>query len=189
MIVSTPTRHIVRGLSFERTPTKNYYYLWKLVVPLFSPIMENLSLNYSHRVDMSGASGPILIAGESKDLAHEVAKIFYSALEDRTGRDSEIQGFLQIADRMGEIRSNMVLETAIAFGIIGNFEEARRRLHKILMLKTASPILPQVQEVAKEVLVAIDLQNGSFAHLVQKWEHRNIQTHFPGLLTLKSVTL
>jgi hypothetical protein len=188
-IVLTPTRHIFRGLSFERTPAKNYYYLWKLVVPLFSPIMENLSLNYSERIDITGASGPIFIGGECAELVHDVVKAFHSIVEDRIARDREVQKFLRFANEMGEIRSNMMLETAIGYGIIGDFDEARRRLHKILSLKSASPILPQVQETARQIVMAIDSRNESFAHLVQMWERRNIHTHFPGLLTLRSIPL
>lgn len=187
MVVLPPTRHIVRGMPFERTPAKDCYYTWKLVVPLFSPIMKNLSLNYSQRVDIRGAPGPIYIGGECKELARDVAEAFHLIVEDQKERGSDVQEFLRIADEMGEIRSNMRLEIAIACGIIGDFNEARGRLHKIMSLESASPILPRVQEIAREILVAIDLQNGAFAQLVQTWEYRNIQAHFPGLMTLKSV--
>lgn len=187
LIVLTPTRHIVRGVTFERTPVKNCYYLWKLVVPLFSPVMENLSLNYSQRVEVKGASGPILIGGVNDELAQNVAEVFRSIVGDRTTRDNDVQEFLQIVDGMGEIRSNMILDTAIGYGIVGSFNEAHSRLHKILSLRSASPILPRVQELAREILEAIELQNGEFARLVEAWECRNIQAHFPGLLTLKRV--
>jgi hypothetical protein len=189
MVVLTPTRHLVCGLSFERTPTKDYYYLWKLVVPLFSPMMENISLNYSHRIDIRGARGPFYIGGDCQDLARDVASTFHAIFEKGMTRGYGVPELIKIAEEMGKVRSNMMLEVAIAYGIIGNFNEARRRLEKILALNFASPILPRVKEIAAEILVAIDLRNGTFAHLVQTWEERNIQIHFPGLLTLKPVSL
>ena len=181
MVILSPASHLVRGILFERTPNKNCYYLWKLVVPLFSPLMPNLSLNYSQRLDIGGG-GVITIDGKCPELAENVKNKFYSIFENRTGPEREIEEFLQMVGEMGKIRSNMMLETAIAYGINGNFEEACRRLEDVLSLHITSPTISKVQEIAKEVLVAIRQKNDSFAYLVKKWECRNIQSHFPGLL-------
>jgi len=51
-ILVSPTRHIVRGFWFERTPNHGFYYLWLFVVPLFGPTMKNVSLNYSTRISI-----------------------------------------------------------------------------------------------------------------------------------------
>jgi hypothetical protein len=45
MVVLSPTEFIVRGFLFERTTTKNAYYLWRLIVPLFAPVMSGVVLN------------------------------------------------------------------------------------------------------------------------------------------------
>lgn len=185
LIILVPTRHLVRGLTFERTLVKNDYYVWKLLVPLFSPLMVNLSLNYSDRINVADATGPIYINPENKALVHDAAELFRTTFEPRVGPERDLPEFLRMVDDMKISRSNMMLEAAIAHGINGNFDEACRRLEVIMSLTITSAILPRVQEIAREVRVAIDLQDESFSRLVQTWEQRNTQVHFPGLLMEK----
>ena len=54
LILMQPTEHIVRGFSFDRTSTKDCYYILRIIVPLFSPVTTGVSLNYSDRISMDG---------------------------------------------------------------------------------------------------------------------------------------
>jgi len=48
-LVLPPTKHILRGYKFERTPYKETFYLWRLVLPLYR-FNSRLVLNYSERI-------------------------------------------------------------------------------------------------------------------------------------------
>jgi hypothetical protein len=47
MLVVSPTDHIIRCFMFERTPYKGLFYFWRVVSPLYTPIM---TLRYGKRL-------------------------------------------------------------------------------------------------------------------------------------------
>src|SRR4051812_9904464 len=51
-VIFLPTKHIVRGFFLEKTPDKNEFYMWNIVVPLFCVYMPNMTLNYSDRFSL-----------------------------------------------------------------------------------------------------------------------------------------
>jgi hypothetical protein len=49
VLVVLPTEHILRGFLFERTLSKDMYYLWRAITPLYKPA-NPVFLTYSKRL-------------------------------------------------------------------------------------------------------------------------------------------
>ena len=52
VLVVLPTEHILRGFLFERTLSKDMYYLWRVITPLYKPA-NPVFLTYSKRLSKS----------------------------------------------------------------------------------------------------------------------------------------
>jgi hypothetical protein len=184
LIILSPTERIVRGYCFERSSEKDVFYLWKLVVPLYCPTMQNLTLNYSERVSFDEL-GPLSVKVSGDYVA--LAQSLMGKLIDKYGVEleelSSIHCFLQKFEHDREsVRPNILLDHAIAHCLIDDQDGARTRLKKILSSQSKSPILPRVQEIAKHVLGTLDEGSLALAEFVKGLEQQNIAVHFPGLL-------
>src|SRR3984893_19472012 len=52
VLVVLPTEHILRGFMFERTLSKDMYYLWRVITPLYMPA-NPVFLDYRKRLSKS----------------------------------------------------------------------------------------------------------------------------------------
>jgi DNA-binding transcriptional regulator YdaS (Cro superfamily) len=183
-VIMLPVQHVVCGLKFERSSTKDTYYVWEMVVPLFSPMMPNLSLNFSERVSFDGhAPTTVLLAGDLAESARQIATKFDAKYRVRLQRLRDVDEFLQEFEPRDFKRPNMLLEFAIAHALIGDEDGARVRLIGILESRIESPILAAVQAIAGRVIAAIDVGHEAVEGMVTSFEVQNVAVHFPGLRT------
>jgi hypothetical protein len=182
ILIIRPTTHIVRGFLFERTPSKNDFYLWALISPLFCPSMKNLSLNYSHRIHLKATSP----AKVSINCAEEIISDLCATLEQEhvpyLSSISTPGEFLhELEPKLSNHRDNMDLDFAMAHCIAGDFETGKVLLEKLLVSTSTSPILPRVQASARSILASLEGNHAEFWALVDLFERENVRLHFPGL--------
>lgn len=183
MLVIGPTSHIVRGFLFERTPAKNAYYLWALIVPLFCPSMQNLSLNYSHPI-RSKNNVPVLVdINCNDDHAFALSKMLADEHMPQLLKIGDPAAFLQACGRDDDdIRVNILLDFAIAYCLIGEVKRGNELFQKILHSQTPNPILPRVQESTRQIITALENGSAAFLELIAGYEDTNLKLHFPGLI-------
>ncbi len=182
-VIVRPTRHLVRGFLFEKTTVKGVFYMWRMVVPLFSPAMSNISLNYSDRISFDGRGDAKVAIGS--DSAATIREIIDPILHENIpylGKMFDPDAFLREFEPKGDFfRPNIALDFAIANCLAGNKKSGRTRLSQILALPDNSPIIPQIQADAKNLLDALASGDSAFADLVSKYEDENVTTHFQGI--------
>lgn len=185
-VVVGPTRHILRGLSLERTPNKDAFYLWLIVVPLYGMMIKSITLNYSMRISLNEElPGPINIGADSDELALQISDVFIKKHTQYCERVSEPLGFLNEFEPKGDFcRPNIALDFAISHCLAGDFEKGKMRLQEILLLTADTPILPLVHETARNVLRSLHSSQDAFFELIRSVEGEKINNHFPGLITI-----
>ena len=183
MLIVGITQHIVRGFLFERTPVKDDFYVWGLIVPLFCPSMVGVSLNYSYRIPSISGS-PLMVNIKCND---DVVSSMCTLLEK-----NHIQNLLRISDPLIFVqevepkanidRVNVKLDFAIAHCLVGNVDAGKALMLDILKSQSTNPILPRVQETTKQILTSLESGFASFLTLVASFEDANLKLHFPGLM-------
>jgi hypothetical protein len=197
MVIISPTRHIARGFLLEQTPVKDRFYFWAMVIPLFSPTMKGLSLNYSNRVSF-GYLGkiPILIEGDRTPIVNMVIDAILPGILQSLSRIAEPKDFLNEFEDRGYERENIILEFAIAHILSGDVAKGKKLLTDILTRPAPEYHVPRVQEAwratlfasqeeAHKVLDAVDHGIESFDEMVSTIEQHNIQNHFSGMTISK----
>jgi hypothetical protein len=182
MLIIKPTKHIVRGFLFERTPVKGSFYLWGLVFPLFCLAHNAISLNYSYRPRSKG-TGPLMVDVNCDDeTISNLSKILESDCVPYLSKIADLGPFLhELEPANMNLRVNMDLDFAIAHCIAGDFETGKASLQTLLESKSTSSILPRVQASAKSILDSLEGDHAMFWDLVDSFEKENVRLHFPGL--------
>jgi hypothetical protein len=182
MLIISPTRHFVRGFLFDRTPVKNDFYVWGLIVPLYCPSMAGMSLNYSYRIPSVNGPPMMVNINCSDDL------IFYicNELEEKhIGNLSLISDPIvfiqQVEPKANTDRVNVKLDFAIAHCLAGDCAAGKALMMQIMASESQSPILPRVQETTKQVLASLEKGPETFLGLIASFEAINLKLHFPGL--------
>ena len=189
-LIYSPTHHIVRGFSLERTLDKDEFYMWNIVVPLFCASMTNMTLNYSNRFSLAEDRNQqkINICTDEKELSGLVAQRLNEKIIPAWADMFSVKNFLREFDPRGDCgRINMALDLAIAHCLSGNAKNGKEKLKKVLEFETESPIAPRVREVASSLLDAYAKGNEQFQDAVTAIENANIMTHFPSLTRILSI--
>lgn len=189
LIVLQPTEHIVRGFSFDRSSTKDCYYILRIIVPLFSPVMPNLSLNYSERISIDGRGDSLVkiqkTECDDREKLLEILKFEHIPfLRNLSGAED----FIRYCSGINMIRPNMKLEFALAHCIVGNFSLGKSLLFEVIEVITPviaeEPFFFSVRNQAQRVLDAVEAGGSELYSLIQEFENENMQKHFPQLTRL-----
>jgi hypothetical protein len=127
-LVLPPTEHILRGYTFDRTPYKGTFYLWRLVLPLYR-FDSRLVLNYSRRIPRGEY---VHLSREApEESAVEIARIISEDMPKleliRQPRD-----FLDYVGWMiGNERPSFLLDLGVTYFLIGRSHEAVSTLGEI----------------------------------------------------------
>jgi hypothetical protein len=184
MVVLFPTEFIVRGFLFERTPVKNEYYLWRLIVPLFSPVLHGVALNYSKRISLDGRTQAyIRIDGADDDLLQGIANILKVEQVPNLREMESVQAFLsEFKDSGLDWRPNTKLDLAFARLLCGELDRAEEALSEILHISLDSPIVPMVKAEAKRLLEASRQGSNVLWQLASEIREKNVAASFPGIV-------
>lgn len=188
LAVLKPTEHIVRGFLLDRSSEKGAYYLYRLVVPLFSPVMPNLSLNYSERLTLNDAK-PIVVRlnDEADTFSSEVLGKIKDECSFVLKNLSSPNGFIAYCKGKDLERINMKLELAIAYCLAGESAVGRRLLEDILSAQMPNnPYFHGVLQHAGNVLNSLETGSEVFNNLVRSYEDNNVSVLFPKLTREKT---
>jgi hypothetical protein len=187
-VIFLPTKHIVRGFFLEKTPGKNEFYMWNIVVPLFCAYMPNMTLNYSDRfsLDDDRIEEKINISENADGLVDLVFRRLEEKIIPSWKEMFNPEDFLKKFDSRGNCeRINIALDLAIAHCLSGNVNLGREKLHEVLAFESESPIAPLIREKAIFFLDALNKNIQLFREMVISIENNNVANHFPGLTWLK----
>jgi hypothetical protein len=74
----TPTKYVMRGYCIDRTSTKDEYYLWEFISPLFSPLLtgSGIRLSYSRRLQFTEKNDDTLTINREtiSSIAHDIVQ-------------------------------------------------------------------------------------------------------------------
>ncbi len=177
-VIVRPTKHIVRGFLFERTAYKDCYYVWELIVPLFSPT-ETISLNYSNRVTWSQGHGQILRLSETpqRQISSEELAIFERRISGSLSKISTAVDFLRRFP-LEDTRPNIIFEHAVAHWLIGDLAAARKTIEILEKSSTRDRQLVARFPFSEEIIAA--LKNSEDAQSsIKGIEEENVKRKFP----------
>lgn len=183
LIILRPTEHVVRGFFFDRTSQKNVFYVYRLVVPLFSPTMPNLSLNYSERITLDGKN-PMVIELDNNNPELETRLLVKLEEERKNSLEPlcSVESFIAYCKHISFDRVNMKLELAIAYCLVGDFGVAKQMLTEIISTPLPSHIFYQeVVNCARIILEAVGQGGEQVIRCVEIYENKNTEVLFPKL--------
>ena len=181
LLIISPTRHIVRGILFERTPIKTDFYVWALIVPLFCPSMPAISLNYSYRIPAVNGSPLMVNINCSDDLLLNICNELETQMKNLCLIADPLVFIQQIEPKANTNRVNVKLDFAIAHCLAGDCAAGKALMWEIIESQSKSPILPRVQETTKQVLSSLESSHETFLALIASFETVNLKLHFPRL--------
>src|SRR5580704_9281631 len=127
-LVLPPTEHILRGFVFERTPYKETFYLWRLVLPLYR-YHSRENLDYSARIPRGAY---VHLSREAPDrTAAEVTRIISVDIPNlekiRTPRD-----FLDhVGWMIGNDSPTFLLDLAATYFLVDRVDDAVASLRQV----------------------------------------------------------
>jgi hypothetical protein len=128
VLVLPLTEHILRGYTFERTPYKETFYLWRVVLPLYR-FNSRLILNYSHRIPKGD------YVRLSKDAPDQSAVEVTRIISDDLPKLEVIRDPRDFLDYVGWMIGNdtpgFMLDLAVTYFLIGRYPEAVLTLGEI----------------------------------------------------------
>lgn len=182
MLVLPPTKRILRAYEFERTPYKETFYLWRIVLPLYR-YDSRLVLNYSKRIP-NGAYVH-LSRGEPEQSAAEVTRIISDDIP-KLDAIREPRDFLDcIGWMIGNNNPGFLLDLAATYFLVGRCHEALSALSEIPaeVEKSLSVYEPgsvgfehftKMRAVAVQLAQEIRADPAAARQRINDWEQRNI---------------
>lgn len=181
-LVLLPTEHILRGFMFERTPYKETFYLWRLVLPLYRFDSQKI-LNYSKRIP-NGAY--VHLSKEAPDeSAAEVTRVISEDIPKldviRNPRD-----FLDhVAWMIGNPSPGFLLDLAVTYFLIGRYHEAELALGEIPSEAEKQIVryrredrgfeyFDTMRRIAAQLAQNIRSNPAAAAQTISEWERKNI---------------
>jgi hypothetical protein len=166
VLVVLPTEHILRGFAFERTLSKDMYYLWRVITPLYMPA-NLLFLDYSKRISKGGY---LRLTREGLEkTAERIASIMSPGHLSYLRRVRGPEEFLKHVGWMaGNTMLNFRVDLALTHYLLGNVDQCI----KILPLEDLPPpfrvhIVPFFAELRTRPAAA--------AARLQAWERGNVE--------------
>jgi hypothetical protein len=184
-LVLPPTEHILRGYSFERTPYKGAFYLWRLVLPLYCYRFHE-GRNYSTRIPRGdyvhlSQEAPDRVAAEVMLI---ISKDILNVEEIRTPLD-----FLgHVGWMIGNHSPTFLLDLAVTYFLVGRIDPAVASLRqavveadKLVAYYAASgpdrPVIRNLAEIraaAAGLAQQMEVDPTAATQTISEWEQRNI---------------
>ena len=185
-LVLPPTEHILRGFIFERTPYKETFYLWRLVLSLYR-YHSRENLDYSERIPR----GPYVhLSCDTPDqTGAEVTRIISEDIPNLEGIRTPRDFLGHIGWMVGNDSPTFLLDLAVTYFLVEQIDAAVDSLRQaaveakklIAYYSRASgpnsPIaerLTEIRRVADQLAQQITDDPASAAETISQWERNNI---------------
>ena len=169
VLVVLPTEHILRGFAFERTLSKDMYYLWRVITPLYMPA-NPLFLDYSDRISKGGY---LRLTREGLDeTAERIASIMSPGHLSYLRRVRGPKEFLKHVGWMaGNTMLNFRVDLALTHYLLGNVDQCIKILERLPLEELAAPIRLHIVPFFTELRTC----PAAAAARLQAWERENVE--------------
>jgi hypothetical protein len=170
VLVVLPTEHILRGFLFERTLSKDMYYLWRVITPLYMPA-NPIFLDYSERI----SKGYLRLTREALDeTAERIASIMSPGHLSYLRRVRGPKEFLKHVGWMaGNTGLNFRVDLALTHYLLGKVDQCIRILELLPLENLAAPIRVHIVPFFTELRTS----PADAASRLQAWERENVERH------------
>ena len=168
VLVVLPTEHILRGFLFERTLSKDMYYLWRVITPLYMPA-NPLFLDYSDRI----SKGYLRLTREGLDeTAEHIASIMSPGHLSYLRRVRGPKEFLKHVGWMaGNTMLNFRVDLALTHYLLGNVDQCVKILERLPLEELPPPFRVHIVPFFTELRT----RPAAAASRLQAWERENIE--------------
>ena len=167
VLVVLPTEHILRGFAFERTLSKDMYYLWRVITPLYMPA-NLLFLDYSKRISKGGY---LRLTREGLDeTAERIASIMSPGHLSNLRRVRGPKEFLKHVGWMAG-NTNFRVDLALTHYLLGNVDQCIKILERLPLENLAAPIRAHIVPFFTELRT----RPAAAAARLQAWERENVE--------------
>ena len=168
VLVVLPTEHILRGFLFERTLSKDMYYLWRVITPLYMPA-NLLFLDYSDRI----SKGYLRLTREGlNETAERIASIMSPGHLSYLRRVRGPKEFLKHVGWMaGNTGLNFRVDLALTHYLLGNVDQCIKILERLPLENLAAPIRSNIVPFFTELRTS----PADAACRLQAWERENVE--------------
>jgi hypothetical protein len=168
VLVVLPTEHILRGFLFERTLSKDMYYLWRVITPLYKPA-NPVFLTYSDRI----SKGYLRLTREGLDeTAERIASIMSPGHLSYLRRVRGPKEFLKHVGWMaGNTMLNFRVDLALTHYLLGNVDQCIKILERLPLEELAAPIRSHIVPFFTELRT----NPADAAARLQAWERENVE--------------
>ena len=169
VLVVLPTEHILRGFLFERTLSKDMYYLWRVITPLYMPA-NLLFLDYSKRISKGGY---LRLTREGLDeTAERIASIMSPGHLSYLRRVRGPKEFLKHVGWMaGNTMLNFRVDLALTHYLLGNVDQCIKILERLPLEDLPPPFRVHIVPFFKELRT----RPADAACRLQAWERENVE--------------
>jgi hypothetical protein len=168
VLVVLPTEHILRGFAFERTLSKDMYYLWRVITPLYMPA-NLLFLDYSDRI----SKGYLRLTREALDeTAERIASIMSPGHLSYLRRVRGPKEFLKHVGWMaGNTMLNFRVDLALTHYLLGNVDQCIKILERLPLEDLPPPFRVHIVPFFTELRTS----PADAACRLQAWERENVE--------------
>ncbi len=168
VLVVLPTEHILRGFVFERTLSKDMYYLWRVITPLYKPA-NPVFLTYSDRI----SKGYLQLTREALDeTAERIASIMSPGHLSYLRRVRGPKEFLKHVGWMaGNTMLNFRVDLALTHYLLGNVDECIKILERLPLEDLPPPFRVRIVPFFAELRT----RPAAAAARLQAWERENVE--------------
>ena len=169
VLVVLPTEHILRGFLFERTLSKDMYYLWRVITPLYKPA-NPVFLTYSKRMSKSRY---FRLTQEGLDeTAERIASIMSPGHLSYLRRVRGPKEFLKHVGWMaGNTMLNFRVDLALTHYLLGNVDQCIKILERLPLEDLPPPFRVHIVPFFKELRT----RPADAACRLQAWERENVE--------------
>jgi hypothetical protein len=169
VLVVIPTEHILRGFLFDRTLSKDMYYLWRVITPLYMPA-NPIFLDYSKR--MSKGRYFRLTRETLDETAEHVASIMSPGHLSYLRRVRGPKEFLKHVGWMaGNTGLNFRVDLALTHYLLGNVDQCIKILERLPLEDLPLPFRVHIVPFFAELRTS----PAAAAARLQAWERENVE--------------
>jgi hypothetical protein len=167
VLVVLPTEHILRGFLFERTLSKDMYYLWRVITPLYKPA-NPVFLTYSKRLSKSRY---FRLTRETLDeTAEHIASIMSPG---HLGYLRRVRGPKEFLKHVGWMagNANFRVDLALTHYLLGNVDQCIKILERLPLEDLPPPFRVHIVPFFTELRTS----PADAAARLQAWERENVE--------------
>jgi hypothetical protein len=173
LLVVTPTEHILRCFLLDRTSEKGMYYLWRVVMPLYSPA-NIVILNYS---DIASGEKLLLTKEGLEESVDRVTKIILDGHLNYLRDLRRPKDFLtHIAWMIGNTTAVFRLDLALTHYMLGNVPECAKILEELASNASDQWALGPRSSMVTGLLGDLRTNPAGAARQIEAWERANIES-------------